>query len=172
LLLNSAFSFADFFSYLKTLFEKKTFGLSDFDYPQTVQYFILTAFPYSFFNFLLVLAGLLCSLGLFLFVFSVKKEEAKNYSALSHFLRMDKRKVLKQARLAALPAQALLWSIFAPIILILVLIFEDQGLGYTIKAAFAKGDFPLFYGSIFCAFAFLLAVSLFFLMFKIILPRK
>jgi ABC-type dipeptide/oligopeptide/nickel transport system permease component len=171
LLLNSAFSFADFFAYLKTLLNKRTFGLSDFDYPQTVQSFILEAFPHSFYSFLLVLAGFLFSLGLFLFVLNVKKERAKGFSRLSYFLRMDRRKILKQARLAALPAQALFWSFFAPVIFIFMLIFEEQGLGNTIKMAFSKGDFPLFYGSFICAFLFVLALNLFFLTFRIILRK-
>jgi ABC-type dipeptide/oligopeptide/nickel transport system permease component len=173
LLLNSAFSFADFLAYLKTLFAKRTFGLSDFDYPQTVQYFILAALPHSFYNFLLVIAAFLCSLGLFLFVLNEKKEKNSDFSQLSRFLRMNEGKILKQARLAALPKQALLWSFFAPAILVFIFIFEarlgGQGLGSIIKTAFDKADFPLLYGSFVCAFLFILAVNLFFLALRAIL---
>jgi ABC-type dipeptide/oligopeptide/nickel transport system permease component len=175
LLLNSAFNFADLFGYLKTLFSKRTFGLSEFDYPQTVQSFILEAFPQSFYSFLLILAGFLCSLGFFLFVLSAKKEMKTDFSKLSRFLGMDRSKIRKQARLAALPKQALLWSLFAPVILILLLLAEAKlgasGLGNTMKIALDRGDFPLFYGSLVCAFLFVLAVNLFFLMIRICLFR-
>ncbi|MDR2584413.1 MAG: hypothetical protein LBC75_13125 [Fibromonadaceae bacterium] len=89
---------------------------------------------------------------------------------------MDKAKVLKQARIAALPMQALIWSFFAPAIFIAILLFEAKfnipGLGSTIKTAYNLKDFPLLYGSSFYALAFTLFANIFFLTFKIILPHK
>jgi ABC-type dipeptide/oligopeptide/nickel transport system permease component len=171
-----AFSFADFFAYLKALFTKRTLGLSDFDYPQTVQHFILASFPLSFYNFLLILAVGLCTLGVFLFFFNTKMEMRSDFSELSRFLCMDRRKIAKQARLAALPKQVLFWSFFAPAIFIILLFFEAKsgipGLGNTIKTAFERDDFPLFYGSLCCAFMFVLAMNIFFLTLRNILPHK
>jgi len=89
---------------------------------------------------------------------------------------MDKAKILRQARFAALPMQALLWSFFAPAIFIGLLFLEAKfnvpGLGSTIKAAYNLKDFPLLYGSSFYALAFVLFANIFFLTLKIILPRK
>ena len=171
-----AFNFASFFEYLKALLSKGTFGFSDINYPQTVQSFILAAFPHSFYKFLLVLAIFLCSLGIYLFFLNVKKEMDSDFSQLSLLLRMDKRNILKQARLAALPKQALFWSFLAPVILVVLLIIEAKfkfpGLGSTIKTAFDKGDIPIFYGSCISAFLFVLAASLFFLALRTILLRK
>jgi len=176
LLLNSAFSFADFFAYLKTLLTKGTFGLSDFDHPQTVQYFVLEALWRSLSSFLIILAVFLCSLGIFLLVLSIKRELNKNYSRLSHFLRMDKSKILKQAQFAALPKQVLFWSFFAPVILISLFSAEAKlgipGLGNNIKTAFERLDFPVIYGSFICIFLFVLAVNIFFLTLRFILLRK
>jgi len=171
-----AFNFADFFAYLKACLSKGTLGFSDFDYPQTVQYFILASFPHSFYNFLLILAVSLCSLGVFLFFLTVKKGMNGNFSELSRFLRMDKGKIARQARFAALPCQALFWSFFAPIIFISLLLFEAKlgipGLGSTMEIAFERNDFPLFYGGLLCSFIFILIVNLFFIMLKNILPHK
>ncbi|MDR1813182.1 MAG: hypothetical protein LBQ87_10190 [Candidatus Fibromonas sp.] len=168
-----AFNFADFFAYLKAFFVHKTLGFSDFHYPQTVQHFVLASFPHSFHRFLLILALGLCSFGVFLFISTVKKEMNCNFSRFSCFLRMDKNKVLKQARIAALPKQALYWSVFSPVIFILIFIFEAEfeipGLGNIIKTAFYLGDFPLLYGSFVCAFFSVLAVNMFFLLIKGIL---
>lgn len=170
-----AFNFSNFFAYLKAFLAKGTLGLSDASYPQTVQHFILAAFPHSFYRFLLILAVFFCSLGLYLFFLNVKKEMGSNFSKLSFFLRMDKRRILKQARLAALPKQALFWTFFSPAILVSLLVaeakFKIPGLGHTIKTAFAKGDVPLFYGSSICAFLFVLASSLFFLTLRTLFPR-
>ncbi|MDR2732474.1 MAG: hypothetical protein LBB36_04570, partial [Fibromonadaceae bacterium] len=62
---------------------------------------------------------------------------------------MDKDKILRQARIAALPRQAFFWSFFSPAIFIIILFFEAKfeisGLGNTIKIAFYNGDFPLLY---------------------------
>jgi ABC-type dipeptide/oligopeptide/nickel transport system permease component len=174
--LNLAFSFADFFAYLKALFTKRTLGFSDFDYPQTVQHFILASFPHSFCNFLLILAVSFCTLGVFLFFLTSKIEMKSNFSELSRFLCMDKRKIAKQAKLAALSKQVLFWSFFAPAIFVALLFFEAKfeilGLGSTIKIAFERNDFSLFYGSLCCTIMFILAVNIFFLMLKNILPHK
>jgi len=170
---NWVFNFADFFAYLKAFFVNKTLGFSDFHYPQTVQHFVLASFPHSFHRFLLILALGLCSLGVFLFISTVKKEMNSNFSKFSSFLRMDKNKIIRQARIAALPKQVFYWSIFSPVIFIFVFIFEAKfevyGLGSIIKTAFYLGDFPLFYGGFICAFISVLAVSIFFLMLKGIL---
>jgi ABC-type dipeptide/oligopeptide/nickel transport system permease component len=171
-----AFNFADFFAYLKALFTKRTLGLSDFDYPQTVQHFILASFPLSFCNFLLILAVSLCTLGIFLFFLKAKMEMKSDFSEWSRFLCMDKRKIAKQARLAALSKQVLLWSFLSPAIFIALLFFEAKfeisGLGSTIEIAFERGDFPLFYGSLCCAIMFVLAMDIFFITLKNILPHK
>jgi len=111
-----------------------------------------------------------------LFFLTVKKGMNGNFSELSRFLRMDKGKITRQARLAALPCQALFWSFFAPIIFIALLLFEAKlgipGLGNTIKTAFERDDFSLFYGGLLCSLIFILIVNLFFLMFKNILSHK
>jgi ABC-type dipeptide/oligopeptide/nickel transport system permease component len=176
LLLSLVFNSARFFEYLKALLSKGTFGFSDIDYPQTVQHFILVAFPHSLYKFLLVLAVFLCSLGIYLFILNVKKEMNRDFSQLSAFLRMSRCNVLKQARLAALPKQALFWSFLAPVILVFLLIIEAKfnfpGLGNTIKTAFDKGDISLFYGSCVSAFLFVLASNLFFLALRTMFPRK
>ena len=170
---NWVFNFADFFAYLKAFFINKTLGFSDFHYPQTVQHFILASFPHSFHKFLLILGLGLCSLGVFLFISTVKKEMNRNFSQFSCFLRMDKSKIVKQARIAALPKQAFYWSIFSPVIFILIFIFEAKfeipGLGNIIKTAFYLDDFPLFYGTFVCAFFSVLAINIFFLIIKGIL---
>lgn len=97
-------------------------------------------------------------------------------SELSFFLRMDHKKVLKQARIAALPRQALYWSLISPVIFILLLLFEAkfgiQGLGNTMKMALELSDMPLFYGSSACAIIFILILNIFFLSLKQILPHK
>jgi len=174
--LNLAFSFADFFAYLKALFTKKTLGLSDFDYPQTVQHFILTAFPHSLYIFLLTWAVSFCTLGVFLFLLASKIEMKSDFSELSRFLCMDKREIAKQARLATLSRQASFWSFFSPAIFAALLLFEAKfgisGLGSTIKISFERNDFPLFYGSLCTAIAFILAMNIFFLTLKKLLPHK
>jgi ABC-type dipeptide/oligopeptide/nickel transport system permease component len=174
--LSLVFNFADFFAYLKAFLTKGTLGLSDFHYPQTVQRFILASFPHSFYRFLLILALSLCSLGIFLFFLAVKKEMNGNFCELSRFLRMDNGKIARQARLAVLSRQAFIWSFFAPVIFVVLLFFEVKleipGLGNTIKTAFERGDFPLFYGSSLCTFIFVFIVNLFFLTLKCILPHK
>ncbi len=171
-----AFNFKDFFAYLKAFLTKGTLGLSDFDYPQTVQYFILAAFPHSLLKFLLILVVCLCSLGVYLFFLTAKKEMSSNSSKLSRFLRMDRKKIARQARLAALPRQVFFWSFLAPVIFIVLLVFEAKfeiaGLGNTMKTAFYLKDFPLFYGSSICAFGFILVVNVFFLTLKRILPLR
>jgi len=176
LLQNLEFSFTDFFAYIKTSLEKGSLGFSDFEYPQTVQHFVLTAFPHSFFKFLLILAICFCTFGVFLFFLTVKMKLNSKFSEFSSFLRMDKAKILKQARIAALPEQALLWSFFAPAIFIVLLFLEAKfnipGLGSTIKNAYHLKDFPLLYGSSFYALAFTLFANIFFLMFRVILPSK
>jgi len=176
LLQSLAFSFSDFFTYLKALLAKGTLGFSDFDYPQTVQHFIFASFPHSFYKFLFVLAICLCSLGIFLFFLTAKRKINSNFSKLSRFLRMDRKKIARQAKFAALPRQAFYWSFLAPIIFIVLLFFEAKlqihGLGNTIKTASELNDFPLFYGSILCAFIFILVVNVFFLTLRRILPHK
>jgi len=173
---NLEFNFTDFFSYIRTSLEKGSLGFSDFEYPQTVQHFVLMAFPNSFCKFLLILAISFCTFGVFLFLLSVKKHLNSEFSEFSGFLRMDKAKILKQARVAALPMQALVWSFFAPAIFIVLLLLEAKfnipGLGSTIKTAYDLKDFPLLYGSSFYALAFTLFANMFFLTFKIILPHK
>jgi len=174
--LNLVFSFADFFAYLKELLAKKTLGLSDFDYPQTVQHFILASFPHSLYNFLLILMIGLCTFGLFLFFLNTKMEMRSNFSELSRFLCMDRRKIAKQARFAALSKQVLLWSFLSPAIFIALLLFEAEfeisGLGSTIKIALSRGDYPLFYGSLCCAIIFIAIMNIFFITLKNILPHK
>jgi len=174
--LNLAFSFADFFAYLKALLVKRTLGFSDIDYPQTVQHFILASFPHTFCNFLLILAVSFCTFGILLFFLTAKMEMKGNFSELSRFLRMDKHKITKQAKLAALSKQVLFWNFFSPAIFIILLLFEAKfevlGLGNTIKTAFYREDFPLFYGSLCCAIVFILAVNIFFFTLKKILPHK
>jgi len=153
-----------------------TLGFSDFHYPQTVQYFILASFPDSFYRFLFILALFICSLGLFLFFSSSKKKMGSNFSELSSFLRMNREKIVKQARISALPRQALYWSLISPVIFIFLLIFEAKfevhGLGNTIKTAFEHNDLPIFYGSTLCALVFAVAVNVFFLTLSKILQHK
>jgi len=174
--LSLAFNFTDFFAYLKVFLAKGTLGLSDFNYPQTVQHFILTSFPHSFYNFLLILAVSFCSLGVFLFFFIAKKEMNGDFSELSRFLRMDRDKIIKQARLAVLSKLVFFWSFFSPVTFIALLLFEAKfgipGLGNTIKTAFEHRDFPLFYGGSLFVFMFIFTVNLFFLTLKNILPHK
>jgi ABC-type dipeptide/oligopeptide/nickel transport system permease component len=171
-----AFNFADFFAYLKALLSKRTLGFSDFDYPQTVQHFIFASFPHSLYNYLLILAVSLCTLGIFLFFLTVKMEMRDNFSELSRFLCMDKNKIARQAKFAALPKQALFWSFFAPAIFVALLFYEAKfeipGIGNTIKTAFYREDFPVFCGSLCVAFMFIFAVNIFFLTLKNILSRK
>jgi len=99
-----------------------------------------------------------------------------NFSELSRFLCMEKREIIKQARLAAISRQALFWSFFAPALFIALLLFEAEfeisGLGNAIKIAFEHNDYPLFYGGLCCAIFFTLAVNIFFLTLKNILPHK
>jgi ABC-type dipeptide/oligopeptide/nickel transport system permease component len=176
LLQNSAFSFSDFFAYIKAFILKGTFGLSDSNYPQTVQYFILKDFPHSLIKFLLILGLCLCTLGVFLFVLTVKKKMNCEFSKFSVFLHMDKAKILKQAKIAALPGQALFWSFFAPLIFCVLLFveykFEVPGIGNSIKTAYCLNDFQLLYGDLFCAFIFAFALNISFLTIKIILPHR
>lgn len=173
---NLEFSFTDFFAYIKASLAKGSLGFSDFEYPQTVQHFILAAFPHSLSKFLLIFAICFCTFGVFLFFSTVKKELSSKFSEFSVFLRMDRAKILKQARIAALPGQVLLWSFLAPAIFIVLLLLEAKfnipGLGSTIKTAYNLQDFPLLYGSSFYALAFALFANIFFLIFKIILPHK
>jgi len=97
-------------------------------------------------------------------------------SELSFFLRMDPKKILKQARIAALPRQALYWSLISPVIFILLLLFEAkfevQGLGNTMKIALELSDMPLFYGSFASAIVFVFIINIFFLTLKQILPHR
>lgn len=155
---------------------KGTLGFSDFEYPQTVQHFVLEALPYSLCKFLLILAGGFCTLGVLLFFLTVKKKLNSKFSVFSTFLRMDKAKILRQARIAALPRQVFIWSFFAPAIFIVLFLLEAKlgipGLGNTIKTAYDLKDFPLLYGSSFCALAFILFANIFFLTLKIILTHK
>ena len=136
----------------------------------------MAAFPHSISKFLLILAICFCTFGVLLFFLTVKIKLNSKFSEFSMFLRMDKAKILRQARFAALPMQALLWSFFAPAIFIGLLFLEAKfnvpGLGSTIKAAYNLKDFPLLYGSSFYALAFVLFANIFFLTLKIILPRK
>ena len=163
-------------SWAYNLLTKGTLGLSDFYYPQTVQYFILASFPHSFYRFLLVLAIFLCSFGVFLFFLGSKKEMSSNFSELSGYLRMNRKKISKQAKIAALPKQVLIWSLLAPVIFIVLLFveakFEVPGIGNTMKMAFELNDLPLLYGSFACTFGFVLALNIFFLILKKILPHK
>jgi ABC-type dipeptide/oligopeptide/nickel transport system permease component len=171
-----AFSLADFFAYIKALLTKRTLGLSDFDYPQTVQHFILDSFPHSFYHFLFILVISLCTFGVSLFFLTAKIEMRGNFSELSRFLCMDKDRIARQAKFAALPKQVLFWSFFAPAIFVALLFleakFEIPGLGNTIKTAFYHEDFSLLYGSLCVAFIFIFAMNIFFLTIKNILPRK
>jgi len=100
----------------------------------------------------------------------------RNFSELSRFLRMDNRRIVKQARVSALPGQAFFWSFLSPVIFIGLMLFEAKfgipGLGNTIKTAFELNDLPLLYGSSVCAFGFILIINLFFLALKKILPHK
>ena len=173
---NLEFSIIDFFAYIKASLEKGSLGFSDFEYPQTVQHFVLTAFPHSFCKFLLILAACFCTFGVFLFFSTVKKKLNSEFSEFSMFLRMDKAKILKQARIAVLPELALLWSFLVSAIFIVLLILEAKfnipGIGSTIKTAYNLKDFPLLYGSSLYALAFILFINIFFLTLKIILPHK
>jgi len=173
---NLEFNFIDFFAYIKTSFAKGSLGFSDFEYPQTVQHFVFAAFPHSLCKYFLILAVCFCTFGVFLFFLNVKKNLNNRFSEFSMFLRMDEAKILKQARIAALPVQALFWSFFAPAIFIILLFLEAkfniQGLGSTIKTAYYLKDFPLLYGSSLYALMFALFASMFFLTVKIILPHK
>jgi len=173
---NWEFNFTDFFAYIKASLAKGSLGFSDFEYPQTVQHFVLAAFPHSFGKFLLIFAICFCTLGVFLFFLTLKRKLNSKFSEFSMFLRMDKEKILRQARLAALPMQALLWSFLAPAIFIALLFLEAKynipGLGSTIKTAYNLADFPLLYGSCFYALVFALLANIFFLMLKIILPSR
>jgi ABC-type dipeptide/oligopeptide/nickel transport system permease component len=125
---------------------------------------------------LLVLTLGFFTLGIFLFSSTVKKKLNSKFSEFSMFLRMDKAKILRQARIAALPRQAVLWSFFAPVVFIVLLLLEAKlnipGLGNTIKIAYDLKDFPLLYGSSLCALIFTLFANMFFLTIKIILSHK
>jgi len=166
----------DFFNYLKTLFLNKSWGFSDFSYPQTVQHFVFAACPSSFYSFLLVFLVILGTLGFFLLLKARKREMKKDFSRLSFFLRMDIKRVRKQALLAALPHQALFWTFFAPLIFLVLLFteayFELQGLGMVIKIAYFQNDMPLLYGSIFCSLLFACMLSVCFLFLRSALPHK
>nr|AGS52204.1 hypothetical protein [uncultured bacterium contig00052] len=100
----------------------------------------------------------------------------KDFSQLSFFLRMDIKRVRKQAMLAALPKLSLFWGMAAPLIFVLWLLadafFGFQGLGMLIKNAYSKSDMPLLHGGIFCGFSFACILSACFLFLKSILPRK
>jgi len=173
---NLGFNFTDFFAYIKASLAKGSLGFSEFEYPQTVQHFVLTAFPHSLSKYFLILALCFATFGVFLFFLTVKRNLSSRFSEFSTFLRMDKAKILKQARIAALPMQALFWSFFAPAIFIALLFLEAKfnipGLGSTIKNAYYLKDFPLLYGSSLYALVFALFANIFFLTFKIILPHK
>jgi len=99
-----------------------------------------------------------------------------DFSELSRFLGMDKREIAKQAKLATLSRLALFWSFFAPALFIALLFFEagfeTSGLGNAIKIALERNDLPLFYGGLSCAVFFTLAVNIFFLILKKILPHR
>jgi ABC-type dipeptide/oligopeptide/nickel transport system permease component len=171
-----AFDFWGFSEYLKNLLTSHTWGLSDSSYPQTVQHFILAALPHTFSKFLLIFLASMSTLGLFMFFKAREREMNKDFSKLSAFLRMDSKRIKKQALLAALPGQAILWSIISPLIFFALLFFEaefeTQGLGTLIETALFAKDLPLLYGCLFCAILFGLAMHSFFLLFKIILPSK
>jgi len=173
---NWEFSFTDFFAYIKALLAKGSLGFSDFEYPQTVQHFVFAALPHSCWKFFLILAICFSTFGVFLFFSTVKKKLNSEFSEFSAFLRMDKAKMLRQARIAALPGQVLLWSFLVPAIFIVLLLLEAKfnipGLGSTIKTAYNLKDFPLLYGSSLYALGFVLFANIFFLMLKIILPNK
>lgn len=100
----------------------------------------------------------------------------KDFSRLSLFLRMDIKRVRKQALLAALPRQALFWAFFSPFIFLVLLFieayFELQGLGMVIKIAYLQNDMPLLHGSIFCSFSFACMLSMCFLFLKAALLYK
>jgi ABC-type dipeptide/oligopeptide/nickel transport system permease component len=179
LLPSLAFNLADFLEYLKKLLLGKTWGFSSFEYPQTVQRFIIEAFPHSFYRFLLIFLISFCLLAPFLLLKAKKKEMNKDYSELSFFLRMASKRIKKQALLAALPGQALLWSFFSPAIFLILLFleakFEIQGLGNLITTAHSWNDMPLLYGSLVCCILFtllLLLFSVFFLFLRSVLLRK
>jgi ABC-type dipeptide/oligopeptide/nickel transport system permease component len=170
------FSFTDFFAYIKASLAKGSLGFSDFEYPQTVQHFILAVFPHSISKFFLILTVCICTFGVLLFFLTVKLKLNSKFSEFSMFLRMDKAKILRQARIAALPMQALIWSFLAPAIFIVLLFLEAKfnipGLGSTIKSAYHLEDFPLLYGSSFYALVFILSANIFFLTLKIIFQHK
>lgn len=176
LLKSLAFNFGDFFEYLKKLFLNHTWGLSDSSYPQTVQHFVFEEFSHSFLKFLLIFTLCFCSIGLFMLFEARKREMNKGYSKLSFFLRMDLKRIKRQALLAALPGQALLWSFLAPFTFFLMLFLEFklglQGLGNLVKTAGVLEDFPLLYGSLFCSFSFALFLNALFLLIKCVFPRK
>jgi ABC-type dipeptide/oligopeptide/nickel transport system permease component len=171
-----AFDFWGFSEYLKNLLTSHTWGLSDSSYPQTVQHFIFAALPHTLSKFLLIFFASMVTLGLFMFFKSIEREMNKDFSELSAFLRMDSGRVKKQAMLAALPGQAIFWSIISPLIFFALLFFETKfetyGLGTLIETALSAKDLPLLYGCLFCAALFGLATNAFFLFFKIILPGK
>jgi ABC-type dipeptide/oligopeptide/nickel transport system permease component len=171
-----AFDFWGFSGYLKNLLTSHTWGLSDLSYPQTVQSFIFAALPHTFSKFSLIFLASMGTLGLFMFFKAREREMSKSFSELSAFLRMDPGRIKKQAMLAALPGQALLWSILSPFIFFALLFFEAEfearGLGTLIETALFEKDLPLLYGSLFCAILFGLAMHSFFLLFKITLPGK
>jgi ABC-type dipeptide/oligopeptide/nickel transport system permease component len=173
---NWEFSFTDFFTYIKASLAKGSLGFSDFEYPQTVQHFVSAVFPHSFCKFLLIFAICFCTFGVFLFFLTLKKKLNSKFSEFSAFLRMDKAKILRQASIATLPGQALLWSFFSPSIFIALLFLEAKlgipGLGSTIKTAYNLQDFPLLYGCSLYALAFALFANIFFLTLKIILQNK
>jgi len=103
-------------------------------------------------------------------------EMKSDFSKLSRFLCMEKREIIKQARLATLSRQASFWSFFSPALFVALLLFEAKfeiaGLGSTIKIAFERNDYPLFYGSLCCAILFILVLNIFFLTLKNIFPHK
>jgi len=169
-------SASNFFEYLKTLLLYKSWGYSDFSYPQTVQHFVFAACPSSFYAFFLIFLVFLGTLGFFLLLKARKKEMKKDFSQLSLFLRMDINRVKKQALLAALPRQTLFWAFFSPFIFLVLLFmeayFELQGLGMVIKTAYLQNDMPLLYGSIFCSFSFACILSMCFIFLKCALPHK
>ena len=126
-----------------------------------VQHFILVAFPVSFSNFFIIFALCLCTIGVFKFSLSVKKKLSDDFTELSRFLKMDEKKIIRQARFTALPKQLFFWSMFAPFIFVIVICSEailgGAGLGSTIKIAILHKDNQLLYGCCICAFGFILA---------------
>jgi ABC-type dipeptide/oligopeptide/nickel transport system permease component len=165
-----------FFEYLKNLLTSHSWGLSDSSYPQTVQYFVFAALPHTFQKFSLIFLASLGTFGLFMLFRAEKREMNKDFSRLSAYLRMDFKRIKRQALFAALPGQALFWSFFSPLIFFALLFFEAkfevQGLGMLLETAFSTKDFPLVYGSLFCVILFAITINAFFLFFKAILPRK